>query len=199
MSTKRNVCWPNGDSAWWPLAQAVARRLEAPIVVACVAPDLARLVASHADERVGLCVENHWDQPLATSADVREVLSLEPMLSACLDTGHALLAGEAPDAFARALGPRLRHVHLKEGRRPTILERSIGKRARRRFLPRPGPVHPGDGRLDISQLVRALGEIGYRGYVSVEHEGEEAASAVLELSRAWRSAGARSDGARHGA
>jgi sugar phosphate isomerase/epimerase len=166
----------------------VARAVGASVVVACVAPSLLGRVAAHADERVALCIENHWDQPLATEFEV--LRALEPLadVSACLDTGHALLAGAAPEHFARRLGSRLGHVHLKDARKPSSLERVLGRRVRRRLFGRPDPVRPGDGALDVARLRRALRDIAYDGVVTVEHEGPDAAEALRILRRSWESA-----------
>src|SRR3954452_10212080 len=97
----------------------LAEFLGVSIVVACVAPSLLGAVAAAAADRATICVENHWDQPLATAHEVDSALAGEPDLRACVDTGHAILAGCAPETFVRRLGARVAHVHLKEARRPT--------------------------------------------------------------------------------
>jgi sugar phosphate isomerase/epimerase len=169
-------------------ALELAEAVGASVVVACLAPEVVDRVAAVFDGAVELCVENHWDQ-LGNPQEVGEVLRRGPSLRACLDTGHALLAGERPERFARSLGPALRHVHLKESRLPTLRERLVGRRARKRLLPRPEPVFPGHGRLDFARLRAALAESGFGGCVTLEHEGGDAAAALAELRRLWTSAG----------
>jgi inosose dehydratase len=169
-------------------ALELAEAIGAPVVVACLAPELVDRIAPAFGGGVALCVENHWDQ-LGRSAEVQDVLHRGPRLAACLDTGHALLAGERPERFARSLGPALRHVHLKDARLPTLRERLLGRRARRRLLPRPEPVFPGRGALDVVRLRAALTECGFDGCLTLEHEGPDAATALAELRRMWSSAG----------
>lgn len=162
-----------------------ARALGAPTLVACVAPQLLAAVAAHSGDGVRLCVENHWDQPLATP---RALGGLPPTVSICLDTGHALLAGVDPARFARRAGARLGHVHLKDARTPSVVERALGRRLRRRLLARPEPLRPGDGRLDVRRLRQALADVAYEGSITVEHEGDDAAGALQALRAAWESA-----------
>jgi inosose dehydratase len=169
-------------------ALELAEAIGAPVVVACLAPDVVDRIAPAFGGGVELCVENHWDQ-LGNPREVNDVLGRGPRLRACLDTGHALLAGERPERFAERLGPALRHVHLKDARLPTLRERLVGRRVRRRLLPRPEPVFPGRGRLDVARLRTALAATGFGGCVTLEHEGADAAGALAELHRLWVSAG----------
>jgi inosose dehydratase len=177
--------------AYAPGDQVVARgaqlalALGAPIVVACVAPGLLARIVDELDPRVTLCVENHWDQPLAHSWEVQRELAACRRAAACLDTGHALAAGDDPGTFARVLGGRLRHVHLKDARLPSRLERWAGRRVRRRLLVRPAPVFPGAGALDLRSFRRTLAELRYGGAVSIEYEGADAEAAVAALAGAW--------------
>jgi sugar phosphate isomerase/epimerase len=165
------------------LAQAVA----APLVVTCVAPELLAEVVEGVPGDVIVALENHWDQPLDTSTHVLAALAgaRAPKLRACLDTGHALMAGEEPGNAVAALGDRLAHVHLKEAALPTRVQRLLGKRLRKRLQGRPGPVFPGDGALRIRELRERLEASGFRGWVSLEHEGADADRALAVLRRAW--------------
>jgi sugar phosphate isomerase/epimerase len=176
------------DAAHVRRASSIARVLGAQRLVACIPPALVTQLAVHVDRPLQLCLENHWDQPVARSRTMLEALEGAPSVGACLDTGHALLAGEYPDLYARRLGDRLSHIHLKDGRLPTIHERLLGRRARRRLLGRPFPVRPGAGDLDLSRFRAALDAVGYSGAVSLEHEGSDPASALVALRAAWHTA-----------
>lgn len=176
------------DAGAMKRAFATAEELESPVLVACVLPRLLPELVCLTPPGVRLCVENHWDQPLAKPAEVLEAIGSRKGVGACLDTGHSLLAGSDPAQFARALGPRLGHVHLKEARRPSTATRFLGRKLRRRLLARPAPVAPGDGHLDTPALVATLKSMGYPGAISVEHEGGSAAEAVARLLAAARSA-----------
>jgi sugar phosphate isomerase/epimerase len=164
----------------------LAQALEVPVVVACVAPAVLEAVVDRLPAGLTLCVENHWDQPFATSEELLAALSRHPQLAACVDTGHALLAGEAPERAIAALGTRVGHVHLKDAREPPLRERLMGRRLRRRLLRRPEPVVPGEGALHVVRVRHALEVAGYEGAVAVEYEGTEPTPALELLLEAWR-------------
>lgn len=178
------------DSDAIPRSIELAQALAAPVIVACVTPQVLGSVVECIPAGVRLCVENHWDQALATARDVRRVLATYPAIAACLDTGHALLAGDAPEHFVASVGDRLGHVHLKDGVRPRRRERLMGRRLRKRLLPRPEPVVPGLGALDSGRVRRALEDAGYRGTVTIEYEGTEPSAALAALLEQWRSSAA---------
>jgi sugar phosphate isomerase/epimerase len=166
------------------LAQAVG----ADIVVACVSPRALPRVAQSLPKGLTLCIENHWDQAIRRPGDVLSLIGRAPTarLAACLDTGHALLAGVAPERFAVGLASSLAHIHLKDARRPSILEVALGPRLRRRLRPR--PVAAGTGDLDVARLLVALDRLDYCGWITVEDEGAEASSALAVLKAAVLSA-----------
>jgi sugar phosphate isomerase/epimerase len=163
----------------------LAQALESPVIVACVAPDVLDFVVARVPAGITLCVENHWDQPLATPRDVRTALAGRPGVAACVDTGHAILVGKEPESFVGELGERVGHVHLKDAAFPSLRERLMGRRLRRRLLPRPEPVAPGTGALDVVRVRRALSGAGYEGTVTVEYEGTEPTLALRRLLAEW--------------
>jgi inosose dehydratase len=172
-----------------PLRAAdVARAVGAEVVVSCAAPALVPLLEERLGIGVALAVENHWDQPLDRARRIIAALDATSRAGACLDTGHALVAGETPCDAAAFLGARLAHVHLKEGRKPSLLERIAGRRARKRFMSRPPPVWPGDGDLDIRSFRRTLEGLRFDGTVSLEHEGDDPERALSVLFERWNEA-----------
>ena len=177
------------DSDAVPRTIELAQALVAPVIVACVAPEVLESVVKLLPPDITLCVENHWDQSLATSHDVGEALDPYPGSAACLDTGHAILAGEPPERFVASLGERVGHVHLKDAAAPTLRERLLGRRLRARLLPKPAAVVPGDGALDIGRLRQALEDVGFAGTVTVEYEGAEPSAALKLLFGGWMSSG----------
>jgi sugar phosphate isomerase/epimerase len=178
-----------GDAEAIPKTFELAEALSAPVVVACVPPAVLDRLVDRVPAGITLCVENHWDQALATARDVNRVLDVYPGFAGCVDTGHAILAGEAPDRFVAVLGARVGHVHLKDAVFPSLRERLIGRRARRRLLPRPEPLTPGTGALDVSRVRRALESAGYQGTVTVEHEGRAPTAALKFLLQEWDRSG----------
>lgn len=176
------------DEAAVARAVDAAERLGAAVLTACVRPDLLDWVVALLPDGLRLCVENHWDQPLDRSAAVERALAPVPAARACVDTGHALLAGERPDRFVAHLGRLVGHVHLKDARIPPLRERVLGRRLRRRLLARPEPVVPGSGDLDVARLRAALAAAGYAGAVVAEHEGPDAEPALARLRALWHDA-----------
>lgn len=177
------------DSDVIPRTFELAEALDVPVAVACVPPAVLDAVVDRVPAGVTLCVENHWDQALATSRELSTVLAAHPRIAACLDTGHALLAGEAPERAVAALAPRVGHVHLKDAAFRSLHERLLGRRLRRRLLQRPQPVAPGTGALDVGRVRRALEAARYDGTVTVEHEGSEPTAALELLLEAWTRSG----------
>ena len=166
-------------------AFALAEAVGAPTVVLCVRPELAQSLATLTPDGLTVAVENHWDQPLDTSRRVLAALRSAPSLAACLDTGHALAAGERPEDAARSLGPHLAHVHLKDASARTPLQALLGRRLRKRVLDCPPAAFPGTGALEIATLRGRLAEQGFDGWVSCEHEGADPAGALTTLRQAW--------------
>jgi sugar phosphate isomerase/epimerase len=113
---------------------------------------------------------------LADALDVVERVG-EPALGLTLDLGHLLLT-ERPrlERRVREAGGRLLHVHVEDMRRPVHEHLPFGK-----------------GEMDFPPVLRALGELCYRGLVAVElsrdgHRAPEAArESILFLRRAARS------------
>jgi sugar phosphate isomerase/epimerase len=177
------------DPAGLARALEFAQELGAHVLVACVPPSVLDWVGEHLPTEITLCVENHWNQPLATSQEVRGALAAHPRFAACVDTGHAILAGEAPERFVASLGARVGHVHLKDAAFPSLRERLIGRRLRTRLLPKPEPVFPGEGALDVDRVRVALEAASFEGTVTLEHEGNNPTAALELLLREWDLAG----------
>jgi sugar phosphate isomerase/epimerase len=161
----------------------LARSLGVEVVVACVSPRALPQLSRSMPEGLTLCIENHWDQPMRRPGDVLGLVACAPTarLAACLDTGHAILAGVRPERFATELASSLAHVHLKDARRPSPVEVALGSRLRRRLRPRPQPPAAGTGDLDVARFLRALDGLDYRGWITVEDEGADATSALTAL------------------
>jgi sugar phosphate isomerase/epimerase len=166
-------------------AVELAQALGAETVVTCVRPQLVSDLARIVPAELTIAVENHWDQPLDTSRRVLSALDRAPNLRACLDTGHALMAGERPDRAIGTLGDRLAHVHLKDGASRTGLQRLLGPKLRKKLQGKPAPVFPGDGDLRIREVHEQLDRIGFDGWVSLEHEGSDVERALSILRQTW--------------
>ena len=87
-------------------------------------------------------------------------------LGLCLDSGHALYAGDDPAELIRRHARRLEHLHLKDVAAP-VLARGLGfwdAVAAGVFCP------VGDGALELAGVRAALDEAGYAGFATVEQD-----------------------------
>lgn len=106
-------------------------------------------------------VEAQWEiERLLTISDV----------GLCLDTGHLLLGRGEPAAAIRAWGERINQLHLKDARTAT-LDQIVAEGApvqeiwrRRAFCPL------GEGDIPIADVLGAVREIGYSGWLVVEQD-----------------------------
>jgi sugar phosphate isomerase/epimerase len=73
-----------------------------------------------------------------------------PAFGCYFDLANPLRPGLDPPTEIRLLGPLVRRVHVKD------------------MLVRPGDVRPGRGRVDFAECARALAEIGYDGWLTLE-------------------------------
>ena len=114
---------------------------------------------------------NYENHPEKSVEEIRSMIEGgDEKIGLCVDTGWLGTHGiDAPSAI-RTLGPLVRHVHVKDVRRAGSHETC--------------PL--GEGSVDIRSVIRALTEIGYRGWYSWEDEPEdrnpmEIASKMREL------------------
>ncbi len=75
-----------------------------------------------------------------------------PWVGLNLDVGHVYCVEEDPATTARRLGPHIRHIQIED----------IAPSREHRHLV------PGDGAIDFDLFRRALDDIGYAGFVTVE-------------------------------
>jgi inosose dehydratase len=91
-----------------------------------------------------------------------------------VDTGHAALGGIDPVAAIRAYPGRVSHVHCKDIRAQVFAGvQAKGDSFLRGVLDGMFTV-PGDGGLDYAEVMRALADIGYSGWIVVEAEQDPA-------------------------
>ena len=123
----------------------------------------ARLLPQARDMKIVIAVEEVWNKfllsPLEFARYVDEFQS--PWLKAYFDVGNIVFYG-FPQDWIRTLGARIVKVHFKDFQ----LERSKGQFAWKNI---------GEGDIDWVEVHRALIEIGYKGYVTTEVSGGDAA------------------------
>jgi sugar phosphate isomerase/epimerase len=105
------------------------------------------LCPAAAERGVKLCLEG-----LLPADQVRMLANrvASPAFGCYFDLANPLRRGLDPPTELRALGPLVERVHVKD------------------MLVRPGDVHPGRGRVDFAECARALAEIGYDGWLTLE-------------------------------
>jgi L-ribulose-5-phosphate 3-epimerase len=122
-----------------------------------------RLLPLASDLKVVIAVEEVWNKfllsPLEFAKYVDEMSS--PWLKAYFDVGNIVFYAY-PQDWIRTLGPRIVKVHLKDFQ----LDRPGGKFHWKNI---------GEGDIDWVEVRKALGEIGYDGWVTTEIAGGDAA------------------------
>ncbi|MCL5065421.1 MAG: sugar phosphate isomerase/epimerase [Firmicutes bacterium] len=116
---------------------------------------LTAATAAAKDAGVTLAVEEVWNRFLLSPLEFRTFLDTikSPFVKAYFDVGNVLLYAY-PEQWIRILADRIACVHVKDFRR------AIGTME--------GFTHLLQGDVDWPQVIQALRDIGYAGYVSAE-------------------------------
>jgi inosose dehydratase len=119
-----------------------------------------------------------------------------PRVGLVVDTGHAALSGIDSEALIRREPARVAHVHAKDIRRAVFEEITADHASFLDGVLAGMFTAPGDGDLDFAQVLQALADIDYAGWIVVEAEqdpkrADPAAYSRLGLAtlRALRPAG----------
>jgi L-ribulose-5-phosphate 3-epimerase len=122
-----------------------------------------RLLPLAEQTKVVIAVEEVWNKFLLSPIEFARYVDEfdSPWVKAYFDVGNVVFYGY-PQDWIRTLGPRIVKVHLKDFQ----LDRSNGRFAFRNL---------GDGDIDWPAVHRAFADIGYRGYVTTEVAGGDAA------------------------
>ncbi len=128
----------------------------------------------------------HAGTYIETDAETRAVLAaIDPArIGYCLDTGHARFGGADPVALVRDFAPLIRHVHVKDCRTAVLDEVARDGLGIEAALVRGAFVELGEGDSGIGDVVAALGEVGYDGWLVVEQDRFLFASDTLDTLRA---------------
>jgi len=131
--------------------------------------DSARQCAQHADDRhVTIAMEAVGFAVVANMKDLQRFLEDLDQYNICinLDMAHLPVAGEDPPQWIRTLGQRVVHTHMKDARIYDEVEERVSVFGVELDFECP-PL--GQGIIDWPPIIKALQEIGYDGYLSVEH------------------------------
>jgi inosose dehydratase len=142
------------------------------------------------DQGMRLCYHHHMGTGIQTRADVdRLMASTDPELVHLLfDTGHILFSGDDPLSLATAYATRIKHVHLKNIRRP-IMEQAIkGNYSFKESIEAGIFTVPGDpaGCVDFRAILQVLANADYEGWLVVEAEQNPAKAKPLYYAKMGR-------------
>ncbi|MBI5394516.1 MAG: sugar phosphate isomerase/epimerase [Verrucomicrobia bacterium] len=122
---------------------------------AAAAAEIIRPVVKMADALgVPLSVKMQLNTLVETVEQAERLLDLIkcPTVAVTVDTGQLAAQGADPAAAIERLGPRVRHVHLRDAKPGNIM------------------VTPGDGLVDFAAVGRVLTKIGYDRHCALETE-----------------------------
>jgi hexulose-6-phosphate isomerase len=122
-------------------------------------PQIRKLIPLAAELKIVIAVEEVWNKFLLSAPDfARYVDEFEsPWVRAYFDVGNVVMFG-FPQEWIRVLGKRIVKFHLKDFKSET-----------RQFVPLR------EGSIDWREVRRAISEIGFSGYLTVELPGGDAA------------------------
>ena len=142
------------------------------------------------DNGLRLCYHHHMGTGVQTRADVdRLAASTDPgRVNLLLDTGHLTFAGDDPVSFVRSYAARIKHVHLKNIRRPIMEQALRDKLSFREAIDAGVFAVPGDpeGSVDFPSILQLLAENDYEGWIMVEAEQDPAKANPLRNAKMAR-------------
>ncbi len=152
----QDVAWseprPLGDAGWRHLA------------------DNARAVQTLAGEHgLTFALHPHVGTVIETDDQVQRALEVTDV-GWCLDTGHLLIGGTDPAAFARRHGARVTHVHLKDVDDGIAAELTAGRLSLLHATQAGLFVPLGRGAAPVARTLEALNEHGYDGWLVLEQD-----------------------------
>jgi inosose dehydratase len=164
------VCAAVMDAAWSPPAMLDDARF------GDLVGHLAEVAALVAEHGLTFALHPHAGTLVESAADVERLLAASDV-GWCLDTGHLLVGGCDPAAFARDHGDRVVHVHLKD------VDAAVAARYRAGELSLMGATQAGlfrplgRGDAGIAEVLEQLDAHGYERWLVLEQDaaltGEE--------------------------
>jgi inosose dehydratase len=133
------------------------------------ADGLARAVARCRERGYDPTFHHHTATYIEAQWEIERLLELSDV-GLCLDTGHLLLGRGDPLRAIRDWGDRINQLHLKDARL-TRLEEIVAEAAPvEEIWRRKAFCALGDGDIEVEQVLDALSEIGYTGWLIVEQD-----------------------------
>lgn len=180
-----------GSSHPLPIALFANRRVLSDDKWILLADGLNQLGQIASQEGMNLCYHHHMGTGVMTREDVDRLARMtdEKLVHFLFDTGHLFFAGDDPLAMAKAYAPRIKHVHLKNIRKP-IMDRVIPEGMSFKSAIEAGiftvPGDP-DGCIDFAPILQVLADSGFEGWLIVEAEQNPANANPLHYATMGRS------------
>ncbi|NNC11556.1 TIM barrel protein [Planctomonas sp. JC2975] len=131
--------------------------------------NLDRLRQTAQDAGVLAVLHPHVGTMVETADDLDRVLAGSG-IPLCLDTGHLLIGGTDPVAFAAAHADRIAHVHLKDVDLALVRTVQTGERTYYDAVVA-GMYRPlGQGDVDVRSILASLDAVGYDGWFVLEQD-----------------------------
>lgn len=179
-----------GSSHQQPIALVENRPIFDDAQWDALATGLNKLGDMAASQGMRLCYHHHMGTGVMTRADIdRLAASTDPKtVFLLLDTGHLTYAGDDPLDCARAYAHRIKHVHLKNIRKP-MMEQALRERLSFREAIDAGVFTvPGDaeGCIAFEPILETFADAEYRGWLVVEAEQNPAKANPLAYAKMAR-------------
>jgi inosose dehydratase len=135
-----------------------------------------------------LCYHHHMGTGVQTRQEVDRLMRETDADSVhlLLDTGHLYWAGDDPAQLARDHGHRIKHVHLKDVRRPVMEESTALGRSFYEAIRAGVFTVPGDGDIDFRPILQALADHSYEGWLVVEADQDPSRAHPLTYAKKAR-------------
>lgn len=132
--------------------------------------NLDRLRALAVDHGVTAVLHPHAGTVIETKADVDRVLK-GSTIAFCFDTGHLMIGGTDPVAFAAEHSDRIAHAHLKDASRAGIELVRSGAKSYYDAVAAGELYRPlGQGDVDMRAILASLDAAGYDGWFVLEQD-----------------------------
>jgi inosose dehydratase len=112
---------------------------------------------------------HHTGTYIESVAEIERLLELTDV-SLCLDTGHLLVGGGEPAQALRDWGTRINHVHLKDAQRKIVAGIVDDAAPMEEIWRRRAFCALGQGDVGMDEVLSALADISYAGWVIVEQD-----------------------------
>ncbi len=137
-----------------------------------------------------LCYHHHMGTGVQTRAEVDRLAQVtdDALVHFLLDTGHLAFAGDDPLSMARDYASRIKHVHLKNVRRPVMEEAIQGNYSFKDSIEAGIFTVPGDveGFIDFDAILQTFADNDFEGWLVVEAEQDPAKANPLYYARMAR-------------